>query len=112
MGPNGAGTPWAKATRLVSSEPVWTPYHILRGRSSAYSISPPFPALLKRAGKTDTIGRSCRLGARQTLQSARNFLILSRRVAGVHNLHSATRGQEKEKPELRQRREPSADFGH
>jgi hypothetical protein len=34
------------------------------------------------------------LRARETLQSARNFLILSRRVAGVHNLHSAIRGQE------------------
>jgi hypothetical protein len=54
------------------------------------------------------------LRAGETLQSARNFLILSRRVAGVHNLHSAIRGQEIKKTgtQVRQRREPSPDFGH
>jgi hypothetical protein len=89
-----------KLPRLVWSGPVWTPYltyceRVTRVLLYRRRMAPPFPGLIETGGKTDTQSPAhARCMPGETLQSARNFLILSRRVAGVHNLHSAIGGQE------------------
>ena len=109
MWPNGAGTP--SGVKILSfvfvrQSACVTSYRVDTERSPCDSISsvyaPPFPALIETGGKTDTQSAAHARCVPETLQSARIFLILSRRVQLSITCIVRSAAKRSRKPELRE----------